>query len=94
MRKLIDLIFKLLKIDNSLLFIGSTDILPPPLSKEEELEEIIKSKKGDIVARNKLIEHNLRLVVFLAKKIWEYRIWFRRSSIYWIYWVNKRNWNL
>lgn len=68
MRKLIDLIFKLLKIDNSLLFIGSTDILPPPLSKEEELEEIIKSKQGDIVARNKLIEHNLRLVVFLAKK--------------------------
>ena len=44
MRKLIDLIFKILKIDNSLLFIGSTDILPPPLSKEEELEEIIKSK--------------------------------------------------
>ena len=68
MRKLIDLIFKILKIDNSLLFIGSTDILPPPLSKEEELEEIIKSKQGDIVARNKLIEHNLRLVVFLAKK--------------------------
>ena len=68
MKKLIDLIFKLLKIDNSLLFIGSTDILPPPLSKEEELEEIIKSKQGDILARNKLIEHNLRLVVFLAKK--------------------------
>lgn len=68
MRKLIDLIFKLLKIDNSLLFVGSTDILPPPLSKEEELEEIIKSKQGDIQARNKLIEHNLRLVVFLAKK--------------------------
>lgn len=68
MRKLIDLIFKLLKIDNSLLFVGSADILPPPLSKEEELDEIIKSKQGDIQARNKLIEHNLRLVVFLAKK--------------------------
>ena len=68
MRKLIDFIFKLLKIDNSLLFVGSTDILPPPLSKEEELQEIIKSREGDINARNKLIEHNLRLVVFLAKK--------------------------
>lgn len=49
-------------------FIGSTDILPPPLDKEEELEYIIKAQKGDIEARNKLIEHNLRLVVFLAKK--------------------------
>ena len=49
-------------------FIGSTDILPPPLDKEEELEYIIKAQEGDIEARNKLIEHNLRLVVFLAKK--------------------------
>ncbi|HJJ17188.1 MAG TPA: RNA polymerase sporulation sigma factor SigK [Bacilli bacterium] len=49
-------------------FIGSTDILPPPLDKNEELECIIKAQEGDIEARNKLIEHNLRLVVFLAKK--------------------------
>ena len=49
-------------------FIGATDKLPPPLSKEKELELLIKSKKGDIEARNILIEHNLRLVVFLAKK--------------------------
>ena len=68
MRKIIEFIFKLLKIDNSLLFIGSTDILPPPLSKEEELDCVLKAKQGDMVARNKLIEHNLRLVVFLAKK--------------------------
>ena len=68
MKKIIDFIFKLLKIDNSLLFIGSTDILPPPLDKDEELNCVLKAKQGDIVARNKLIEHNLRLVVFLAKK--------------------------
>ena len=49
-------------------FIGSTDILPPPLDKEKELECIIKAQKGDIEARNKLIEHNLRLVVYIAKK--------------------------
>ena len=49
-------------------FVGSTDILPPPLSKELELEALIKCKAGDIDAKNKLIEHNLRLVVFLAKK--------------------------
>ena len=49
-------------------FVGATDKLPPPLSKEKELEYLIKAKQGDIEARNILIEHNLRLVVFLAKK--------------------------
>lgn len=49
-------------------FIGSTDILPPPLSKEEEENYVRKSNAGDLNARNKLIEHNLRLVVFLSKK--------------------------
>ena len=49
-------------------FIGSTDILPPPLDKNEEEDLVIKSNLGDLKARNKLIEHNLRLVVFLSKK--------------------------
>ncbi len=49
-------------------FVGSTDKLPPPLSKEEELSLLIKFQNGDEKARDKLIEHNLRLVVFLAKK--------------------------
>ena len=68
MKKIWLLICKVLKIKNNVLFIGSSDILPPPLKKDEELDLIIKSKSGDINARNKLIEHNLRLVVFLAKK--------------------------
>ena len=49
-------------------FIGSTDILPPPLKKDIEEDLVRKSNMGDLNARNKLIEHNLRLVVFLAKK--------------------------
>lgn len=53
---------------NECFFVGSTDKLPPPLSKEEELNYVIKAKEGDENARNILIEHNLRLVVFLAKK--------------------------
>ena len=46
-------------------FVGSLDKLPEPLSKEEELLCI---QKGDEESKEKLIEHNLRLVVFLAKK--------------------------
>ena len=53
---------------NECFFVGSTDKLPPPLSEIEEREYVIKAGKGDINAKNKLIEHNLRLVVFLAKK--------------------------
>ena len=53
---------------NDCFFVGATDKLPPPLPKEEELAYLIKAKQGDVEARNVLIEHNLRLVVFLAKK--------------------------
>ncbi len=62
------LILLLKKKYNECFFVGATDKLPPPLSKEKELEYLIKAKQGDINARNTLIEHNLRLVVFLAKK--------------------------
>ena len=57
----------LLKYQN-ILFVGSTDILPEPLSKEEENKYVLLSMNNDNNARNILIEHNLRLVVFLAKK--------------------------
>ena len=63
-----ELILKIISKFNQFFFVGSTDILPPPLEKEEEIELVIKCQQGDIKARNKLIEHNLRLVVFIAKK--------------------------
>ena len=53
---------------NELFFLGSDDKLPPPLSKEEELKYLIELKSGNDKARDVLIEHNLGLVVFLAKK--------------------------
>ena len=53
---------------NEVFFVGATDKLPPPLEREEELDYLIRFQQGDLEARNKLIEHNLRLVVFLAKR--------------------------
>ena len=44
----------------------SINVFPEPLSKEEEERYIKLCLEGDKNARNKLIEHNLRLVVFLA----------------------------
>ena len=68
MIKIIKLIKKLFLKFNYIFYVGSSDILPPPLDKEEEIKYVELSQNGDIEARNKLIEHNLRLVVFLAKK--------------------------
>ena len=52
----------------SIFYVGATDMLPEPLSKEMEELYIEKMQQGDIYAKEQLIEHNLRLVVFLAKK--------------------------
>ena len=46
----------------------SNDVFPEPLSSEEETLYIKKMKNGDMDARNKLIEHNLRLVAHIVKK--------------------------
>ena len=59
---------KILRKYRTVLFVGSTDILPEPLTKEEETKYVELSMNNDQNAKNKLIEHNLRLVVFLAKK--------------------------
>ena len=47
-------------------YINGPDLLPPPLTKEEE--NAIVARLPDTEARNKLIEHNLRLVVYIAKR--------------------------
>lgn len=64
---IIRIIKKLLR-KNNIFFVGATDILPPPLSQEEEDKLLILKEEGNKKAKDKLIEHNLRLVVFLAKK--------------------------
>lgn len=49
-------------------YIGGKTALPAPLSKEEEKKLLDRLAKGDKVARSTLIEHNLRLVVYIARK--------------------------
>ena len=49
-------------------FISGTNSFPKPLSAKDEQMYIEKMNNGDIDAKNKLIEHNLRLVVHIAKK--------------------------
>ncbi|EQB36503.1 MULTISPECIES: RNA polymerase sporulation sigma factor SigE [Virgibacillus] len=49
-------------------YIGGSEALPPPLSKEEEQELLALLPKGDKSARAILIERNLRLVVYIARK--------------------------
>lgn len=49
-------------------YIQGNDVLPQPLDKEAELAALIALENGDEEARNTLIEHNLRLVVYIAKR--------------------------
>ncbi len=60
--------FFLRLIVNEVFYIGSSDKLPEPLTKEMEVYYVQQAMLGDMDARSKLIEHNLRLVVFLSKK--------------------------
>ena len=54
--------------ETNVFYIQGSDVLPQPLDKDEELETLILAENGDEDARNKLIEHNLRLVVYIAKR--------------------------
>ena len=50
------------------MYIGGSDTLPTPLPKEEEAAAIARLEQGDEEARKTLIEHNLRLVVYIARR--------------------------
>ncbi len=51
-----------------IMYIGGSDTLPPPLSKEEEAELIARLPEQDEQVRAQLIERNLRLVVYIARR--------------------------
>ena len=54
--------------DNLLRFIGGSEVLPTPFSAEEEADMLLKLSEGDLAVRDKLVEHNLRLVVYIARR--------------------------
>lgn len=62
-----DVFSRLFKKRNGVYYINGPEVLPPPLSKEEE-DEILSAPELTLAGRDKLVEHNLRLVVYIAKK--------------------------
>ena len=59
---------RFLRLCPNIFYIGGADTMPPPLSREEEAAALAAWAEGDEAARNTLIEHNLRLVVFIARR--------------------------
>ncbi len=57
-----------LLLPGKIMYIGGSDTLPAPLSREEEGELIARLQQGDNAVKNRLIEHNLRLVVYIARR--------------------------
>ena len=67
-KRIIRFLKKLFHLNDSVYYINGSENLLPPLSKEEEEKALSEYKLGSLEARNKLIEHNLRLVVYVAKR--------------------------
>ncbi len=72
-KRIKEIYFKILKMikgneDNTMFYIAGNDKLPPPLKEEEEHILLEKLMKKDNEAKNILVERNLRLVVYIAKK--------------------------
>ena len=65
---LIDRLLLLLRLPCHLYYINGPETLPPPLTAQQEKEVFEALERGDPKARETLITHNLRLVVYIAKK--------------------------
>ena len=67
-KRVLHKILAFIKGVNEIHYIGGSDTLPPPLSAEEEARLLSELKDDDTAVRRRLIEHNLRLVVYIARK--------------------------
>ena len=54
--------------EQGIFYIGGSDVLPPPLRGEEEKRAIEALSRGEETAKQTLVEHNLRLVVYIARR--------------------------
>ena len=68
LKTLTQFIRDLLEPSECVLYIGGSDILPPPLSTSEEQRLLQRIEEGDEAAKQCLIERNLRLVVYIARR--------------------------
>lgn len=69
MNKLMELLRKMgLLSRERVYYIGGSDVLPPPLKGQEESDALTALEAGQDSAKQRLIEHNLRLVVFIARR--------------------------
>ena len=57
-----------LRLPSKVMYIGGSDTLPPPLSREQEAELLARLADEPEAVRQPLIEHNLRLVVYIARR--------------------------
>ena len=70
---------------------GGSQTLPPPLSPAEEEDAIKKLANGDLETRQLLVERNLRLVVYIAKKFENTGTRNRGFNFNWNNWINEGN---
>ena len=68
LKTLAQLLAALLRQPSKLHYIGGSDTLPPPLSAAEEQQLLARVESGDESAKQRLIERNLRLVVYIARR--------------------------
>jgi len=67
-RELVAKILKLLGVSAEVFYVGSSEALPPPLTNDEENQLLNRLEMGDHTVKGTLIERNLRLVVYIARK--------------------------
>lgn len=67
--KVMSVLYKLKLLEQEEIFyVGSTEVLPPPLSSDEENFLLVCMQEGDTAVKSVFIERNLRLVVYIARK--------------------------